>query len=402
MRQTPMRQPPSPGPSGPRPLLRALRLGQRLQAAAGGLALALALCAPLRAEEIAVADRDGLLAAMGRATRGDVIRLADGNYGEVIFQRSPNGVTFEAAAPGGAVLDKLSMQNVADLAFRGIEVRGEFRAQRSKGIEIHEVKARQFYFRDVDGLLIDRSEGAHGHFNLILNSIQNFSVTNSYFHGAAEDVCRITGNSYNGLIENNRFHDTVAKRPTHPDLMQIFHAKGIAPRDLVIRGNHFWDDQTTGDVRAQGPFLNAPGKTGFRNILIEENLIAVPHANTIYVNGGQENVVIRNNTLIFIPGSTMPNAIIRLAQVSGYDNSGTIIEGNILRGINDETKSSTIGDNYLYGKGARMAALFSGPGARWQDFMPVTGSPIDFGSPYGAQARLKELLASIKPPRPNP
>lgn len=353
------------------------------------------------AGEFGVSNREELLRTLGQARGGDTILLDDGAYGELVTRLRPGGALVVAARhPGQAIFTKISLQQSLDVQFRGVTVDGEFRAVSSRRIGAVGVKARQFYFRDVDGLLIDRSEGGGGHFNLVMNSIANFIVRDSYFHGATEDVSRITGNSYNGLVENNRFFDAVSHRPLHADLMQFFGGKGFTPHDIVIRGNHFWDDPATGEIRPQGIFISDPQPGGFRNLLIEENLLAVGHANTIVINGATENVVIRNNSLISVSGVPHPNPIIRISKHSGMGNSGLTVEGNIVGKINDETRSSRIRNNHVYGMKARLATLFSGPGKRWQDFVPVTGSPIDFGSPYGAQARLKDLLDSIKPRNP--
>lgn len=342
-----------------------------------------------------VSTQAQLLSALSSAKGGDTIILKDGSYGSVTLTRDyASQVSIVAENTGGALFDKIEVKGGSNIAIDGVESRGEIRAwYYAEDITITNSKAGQFYFRFVDGLKIDHSEGADGHFGLILNSVQNFSVTNSYFHGATEDVARITGNSYNGLLENNFFGDAVSKYPLHPDLLQLFGANGITPHDIVIRGNLFWDDPSTGSVNAQGIFMADPRSAeGYKNILIEENLIASRHPNTIYVGGGQENVVIRNNTLLSDANNN--GGGIRLAEDrNGFDNSGTIIYGNALKSIYDETKSSTIGDNFTYGR-TDPAKIFQGnDGSSWENFLPREGSQADFGSGYGAQARLKQLLA---------
>ena len=58
----------------------------------------------------------------------------------------------------------------------------------------------------------------------------------------------------------------------------------------------------------------------------------------------------------------------------------------------DETRKSRIGGNYVYGRNAPLARLFSGSGRTWQDYVPVQGSPISLGSGFGAETYLKALL----------
>lgn len=347
----------------------------------------------VRASEVTVSDPGALAQAIDAAQPGDRIWLEDGDYGDFATSAQPSGpVTIAARHPLGARFAKLQLSGAANLTFQGVESR-EFRALGADNIAVEEAKSETFYFRDVTGLRLEKSEGTGGWHILILNAVRDFVIRNNRLHGAQEDVMRITGPSANGLVEDNQLYETTARRPAHPDLIQLFNVKDQSPHDIVIRGNLLWDDPATGEVLPQGVFLGGPGK-GFRNILIEQNLIATGHTNTVYVNGGQENVVIRNNTLMSVLGTRMPDGILRIAAKSGLDNSGVTAHGNVLRDIRDETKKSRILGNFVYGTAERQTQLFSGPGLgrRWQDFLPVTNSPIDFGSAYGAQARLRSLI----------
>ena len=342
-----------------------------------------------------VSSQAELQSALTTVKSGDTIFLNDGNYGSLTMtnRKYASDVTIAAVNEGGAVFSKIDIRNGHNIVFSGVTATQEFRAwYGSEGITVDGVKTAQFYFRDVNDLLVDHSEATGGWYNLILNETTNFVVRNSYFHDASEDVSRVTGNSYNGLFENNIFADTDADRPIHPDLMQLFAFNGTTPHDITIRGNLFYDDIKTGDVIAQGIFLGGPGTTGFSDILIEQNLIATRHPNTIYVNGGQENVVIRNNTLMGYDESN--GGVIRLAEKDGFDNSGTIIHDNVVKVIYDETESSDIGENYVYGKGIPAGKIFNGTlGDKWQDYLSVDGDTIINGDD-GAIARLKAIMAS--------
>jgi len=342
-----------------------------------------------------------LSAAISSASGGDTIILANGDYGELVLGNDfSSTVTFQSENPLGASFSRLVVDNGSNMAFDGFDLQGSFAAKYSSGISLTNSVTTNgmLYFREVDGLVVDNCTATGAQYSCLLNSVRNFSVTNSYFGNVTEDVMRITGNSYNGLIENNQLIDTVAVSPTHPDLLQMFGATGgYTPHDITIRGNLFYDDTTTGSVAAQGIFMSDPypGGDGYQNILIEDNLINVSSPNTIYINGGQKNVVVRNNTLI--PHySGDGGAVIRLVGKSKMNNSGTIVEGNVAKMIRDETKSSKIGRNYLYGRNANIAALFSGTGKRWQDFLPVIGTAIDRDN-LGATPFLKQLLAAQKP-----
>lgn len=353
------------------------------------------LLEPPAGPEVAVEGPEDLSRALAAARPGTILRLAEGDYGKLTAV--PAGVSLMADPAAPARFVQIDLLDVRDLRVRGIEVQGMFRIRGGQGIAITNGHFGMLNLRDIDRLFLAGNVAGPGHYGILLNSVRDFVLRDTLIRQAREDIMRITGDSYNGLVENNTFYDTLARRPIHPDLLQIFGANGDAPHDIVIRGNHFYDDPRTGDVRAQGIFIAKPtGTVGFRNFLIEDNLMAVPHPNTIYVSGGQENFVIRRNTLI--AGAGDGGAIIRLAKgIYNFDNSGVEASGNVAKIILKETPMARTGDNFLYGRNADLVRLFSGPGARWQDFVPVTGSPIDFGSPYGAQARLKALLDQLKP-----
>jgi hypothetical protein len=343
---------------------------------------------------IKVSSQTQLLSALKTATGGDTILLADGKYGSVtLANKFASTVTIKAEHPQGASFTAITVKGGDNLAFNGLKLDTNFSATFSSDISLTNSVTTNgtVYFREVNGLVVDKVTATGGQYSILLNSIQNFSVTNSTFGKVTEDVMRITGNSYNGVIENNTLSDTIATYPTHPDLLQMFAVNGITPRDIAIRGNLMYDNPATGGVAAQGIFMSDPSSGGYKNILIENNLINVNSPNSIYINGGQKNVAILNNTLI--PGANDGGAIIRLAEKAGMSNAGTTLSGNIAKLILDETGSSHILSNYLYGRNADISSLFHGTnGSTWENFVPVEGSPIDFGSPFGAQARLSSLL----------
>lgn len=340
-----------------------------------------------------VKNQSELLSALKTATGGDTILLADGDYGEVTLKNTyKSAVTIKAEHEGKASFDKISLTGASNLTFDGLHLDEGFSARNtSSHITLENITSDNLlYFRNVSDLTVDHVTATGGQYSILLNSVQGFSVTNSTFGGVTEDVMRITGNSYDGLIENNTLADTIASKPTHPDLIQMFAAEGVTPHDITIRGNLIYDDPATGDsdTAAQGIFMAGATSSGYSNILIEENLIYTRSTNSIFVGGGQENVVIQNNTLLSSSGDG--GAIIRLSSFKGFDNSGTTVTGNIAKMILDETHSSDIGDNYLYGRGANLSALFHGTdGTSWESFLTVSGSAADG---YGATARLAELL----------
>jgi len=342
-----------------------------------------------------ISDRAELLSALKTAQGGETFVLAEGDYGALsISTRYADTLRIVSETPGGAVFSTVSLHGAANITLDAITTTSWIKAERGASeIEISNSQIGDAaYFRDASAISLHDNDIAAGTYGIVLNSISGFTITGNTVQGAQEDLLRITGNSHDGLIEGNMLRDVIATKGTHPDIIQLIGLNGVSPHDITIRGNLLYDDISTGETVAQGIFMSDPKGTGYYNILIENNLIRTNSPNTIYINGGEDNVVIRNNTLM--PGDGDGGAFIRLANKGAYGNSGVTLEDNVAKILLDETRDSTIGDNYIYGRGADLSALFQGgSGAEWADYLPVPGSPIDLPSGYGAGAWLADFLA---------
>ena len=300
------------------------------------------------------------VAALYNTTDGGYIILKGGSYGQFLFKtKSVAKITFISEATEPVLVDKINLYGATNFTFVGITFNG-FAAERgSKNIEVINCKSSILYFRSVDGLNVIGNTVKGGRFGIILNSIANFNILGNRVSDSVEDLFRITGNSYNGVVENNIFLNTVGGRPIHPDTFQCFGADSITPHDIIIRGNILYDRKETPDeVQAQGIFLADPKPDGYRNLLVENNLISVQSPNTIYISNGSENVVIRNN--ILVPGAGDGGAVIRLAGDPAISNKGVEIYGNVAKMLLDETKNSNVHDNYFYGRHADISKIFAG------------------------------------------
>lgn len=367
------------------------------------LTLLLVFCTFLAALPSLAGDRrvsgpQELQAELARS-EGGVIVLAPGRYGDLVItgRHFTEPVILRSELPRRAIFDQILLQDSGNLTFEALTIRKQFRAEKSSALAVTDCRAwNMLYFRNIEGLQIENSVVSGGQYGVLFNSVSDFSIRYSLIGKVSEDIMRITGDSHDGLVEGNVLDDVIAYPPTHPDLIQMFGAGGKTPHDITIRSNFLHDLHETGSPKrtAQGIFMSDPKADGYRDILIENNVIKTRSANTIYINGGRKRVVVRNNTLL--PGAGDGGAIIRIARKSGQSNAGTTITNNIAKRILDETKVSSIGSNYLYGRGARIDALFSGPGARWQDFLPIIGTGPDKPG-LGATDFLKELLAAQKP-----
>lgn len=355
---------------------------------------ALVLClwsAPGMAQDRNVSTPEELRQALADTTGGTIL-LAPGDYGDLKLskRRYSAPVILKSEVPRRAVFNEILLADSANLQFIDLATRSKFRVDRSTDLVITGCQVgNMLYFRTVKRLKIAHCDVTGERFGVLFNTVTDFEIRHSRVGGVTEDVMRITGGSQRGLVEHNILADTIAKRPTHPDLIQTFSAKGGTPSDITIRANLIYDDPETGDVVAQGIFMAGGGETGYHNILLEQNLLYTGSANTIFMSGGQENVVIRDNTLI--PTDQDGGAMIRLTGArKGFDNSGTSVSGNIAKLLNDETQKSKIQRNYFYGRNAALARLFSGRGDRWQDFLPAAGSAAE-KSGMGAREFLQEL-----------
>ena len=350
-----------------------------------------------------------LTAALRMATGGETIVLADGDYGELylnrsgskaaVFQSPTSEVTVTALNPGRVTFDSITLKGIANLTFDGVTVDGAPGVTvGSSDITIRNSEIEYLLLRDAENVLVENSTFGGGQFAMAINNSSHVTFRNNYLHGVSTDLMRVVGGSSDVLIENNHFGDLVPGPREHADMIQMFAQEGLTPRDITIRGNLFYDNPETGDGTAQGIFMANASASGYRDILIEQNLIWNQHGNTIFSNYSISNVVVRDNSLIATQYSDGAN----LRMASGI-STGLTVEGNVMRNVQNQTDSRTFADeNYFYGSGKFMKAyddqsdLFQSPDyIGWKSFLPVKGSEIDFGSAYGAQDRLGELLAGV-------
>ncbi|WP_434052578.1 MAG: right-handed parallel beta-helix repeat-containing protein [Roseibium sp.] len=341
---------------------------------------------------IVVSNSSELKNALSNASGGETIVLKDGYYGDLYIsnEKYNSTVTIVAENTLGADFGNINITNGENISIQGVDA-NDFKVYDSSHIAIKDSHTK-IYFSNVYHADIDNNEVDGGYNGITLNDVRHFSVTNNYVHHVQSDLLRVTGDSYEGLIDNNILFDAMPVRYSdgtvdHPDAIQFFARGGSTPHDIVISRNLIVDDRDTGAIYTQGIFLSDPGSGGYQNILIEDNLISVGSPNSIYINGGQKNVVVQNNSLI--PNEDGGGSII-LAEKSGNDNSGTTVTGNIAKILIDETKSSNIGDNYFYGRDYDISKLFQGDGDTWQDYLPVEGSLAEH---YGALDYLNDLLS---------
>ena len=337
-----------------------------------------------------------LNSAISRASGGDTILLSNGSYGNLtITQDFASNVTIKAASALGASFGAVKVSGGSNITLDGFNMNGRLTIENSDRVTFANGAGTSWH----EVLSSSNVNVVNNNFKgtLNLDNVKGFRVADNYIHEVDNDLLRILGGSSNGVVENNKLWDQIPIRfpdgtTTHTDALQMFSNGSGTPHDIVISGNHIYDNPATGatgNLWGQGIFLGGP-TGGYRNITIEDNLVDTGSPNAIYISVGISGNVIRGNTVL---GSGT------IAALSG-DSSGTTIYDNVVKKITALNGAKT-GDNHFY---VNESDLFQngGDGARWEGFLPKAGSAVDFGSGYGALGRLAELLNGGSKPTPTP
>jgi hypothetical protein len=306
--------------------------------------------------------------ALANAKGGERIVVANGSYSGFVYKKKfPSRVTLVAENRRQAKFtSQLRFDDSANLTVEGFVI-ATFYTIRSSGMWLVD--------NDIFG----------GHNVVIFNDCPGLKCNSNYIHEGRSDLLRVTGDS-SGEIINNYIYDAIPQTGDHPDLIQMLknYTTNMSPHDIVISGNYLFDSKGTGTLYGQGIFLK---DATYRRILIEQNLLGIGTPNTIYVADGVEGVVIRNNSLRSWTDPASGGGALRLVGNCG----GVEAYGNALLKTINET---SVPPKKLTGNITAPDDFYQGPPSTWQGFLPKPGSPIDFGSPYGAQQRLKELQAA--------
>jgi hypothetical protein len=286
-----------------------------------------------------VSNAQQLVAALASASGGDTIVLRSGSYGALDLEGMSfaSDVTLKSQSPLGAKFTSVKLTDADHLAFDGVAVAGEFRAvDGSYAVKLlNSDVSGGAYFKNAWSLVVENNDISGSMNALTMNDVRYVQVRGNTIHDAQSDLLRVTGDSHDIRIENNQLLDVASVKGDHPDIMQFFAYNGQTPHNVIIRGNVLYDDPATGATPAQGIFLSAPAADGFQNFLIEDNLVNVGSVNSIYVNGGTHNVVVRDNVLTCWQDGT--GGTIRLVDKDGVSNAGVTVENNIARQILNET-----------------------------------------------------------------
>ena len=309
-----------------------------------------------------VADATALGAALQGARGGETFLLASGNYGTLRLNasyRSP--VTIRSADPAApACFTRLVLQGAGNVHLDGVYFDYTYNGGDPHFIayfvllDSTDIKISNSVFdggtargtgTEADGYSIGIGLKIERGGNLTLSgnefrrwwtavlAVQSRQLT---FSGNNIHTIRSDGidiDAADGLtIERNRFHDFggAAGSQDHRDMIQIMRVSPRGSSDIVIRDNVF--DMAGGDFTqtiwagGDGKDLNNPVMR-HRNVLVENNMIYNAHIHGISIHGS-DNISIRKNSLIHVPGGHSVPAI----NISS-DSTSVVIEQNAVASI---------------------------------------------------------------------
>lgn len=280
-------------------------------------------------------------AVWASARGGDEIVLADGTYpglGDRLAHSATDYITLRAANKHKAIIDGIYFDQrawvrVVDLTIAGYSV----------------IVVNSHHFQLV-GCYLDRPTG--------------------------NDAMQFIGDTYEVLVEGNVVNDQVSTDASqHPDLIQMFQdfATGKTPHDITIRKNHLYDKRGGAPIDSQGIFIKDPGPSGYRNILVEDNLIACGLTNALTIQGGAVNVIFRRNTV--------GTGRIWIMDAPGIGNAGVTCIDNIAPTLLRDGSDGVVSHNLIGSINAALPGFVDG--ATVEQFRP-TAAVLAAG--YGAQS----------------
>ena len=268
-----------------------------------------------------VTNAAGLTAALAAAKGGDLINLAGGNYGDLSIRdfKPASSVVIRSADPTNpAHFDTMVIRSSQNLTFRGLDI--------GRGLNTGEADYTQLTaVRDSARIVFDGNR-FHGSMDgnpqndgyglvttgvtaltltnntfeqlgrgAVLSNVSNMQVSDNRFLDLRSDAVNVDG-SQNAVIENNIFQGFYPIAGDHPDAIQVHNLGYDKPlTNLTIRNNALLPGGTGGP---QGIWIAAPGTHGFKNIVIENNLLYGAGSYNGIGLAGVTGAIVSNNTVI--------------------------------------------------------------------------------------------------------
>jgi PKD domain/Right handed beta helix region len=325
-----------------------------------------------------ISDTAGFLEAMAKATGGDTIKLASGDYGSVRMETktfnkylydSPVTIT-SADSDSPATFSGLIMRNAENITFDNIAFKSTYTGDSTWVAPYTVTESTGITFRNSlfeGNLAVSESVTANGYASgkglsiatssdiviennefstlyrgLVVGGSQNVVVRGNDIHSIRSDGLNFAHvNSV--LIENNYIHDFKLSKSSgdHADMIQFWTNGGTSPStDITIRGNTL--EVGNGDV-TQAIFMRndmvdrglAGEEMFYNNVLIEENIIM--NGSTHGITMGETNgLTIRNNSVVSVGDTKGSTTRISVAPTS----QNVTIEKNAVASISGNTTAS--------------------------------------------------------------
>ena len=299
-----------------------------------------------------VSNATQLQTALSSAVGGDKIVLASGNYGNVVINNRnyASAVTIEAASSTGTHFDGLNLQNSKNLTLANIDIgRGLGAAEptytalnliknatniKLTGVNIHGSldgnplnDGLGLQLTNVTGLNISNSKFSELFRGVAVQQSANVTFQSNEFTMIRSDGAVVA--AVDGVVfDKNSFTDfrPSATLGDHADAIQFWNtgqtrgSSNITITDNVVMPGYFSGVSGSG---VQGFFISDPLTYGYKNVLIQNNLI--------YSNGAYHGINVNGGTGVQIIGNTVvssPNDTMRLWIRTG-DSSNVTIKDNV-------------------------------------------------------------------------
>lgn len=357
-----------------------------------------------------VTNQAELLSALARASGGDEIRLAGGDYGNLSAQGSSStgalqfsaAVKITSADPGNpAVFTGVDLRGAKNVTFEDVTFDYRFEA----GDQIY---GKPFNFTTCQGITVkdchiegdvaqgvSPSDDGYGYaIGLSFTGCSGARVEGCEIEGfhrglsvresnavvvAGNDVHDIRSDGMNFaevagvVIENNALHNFRASPNSgdHCDMIQFWTAGTDSPsRDIIIRGNQLdiGDGSATQSIFMRNELVDT-GAAGtamyYQNVLIENNVIVNGHLHGITV-GETAGLTIRANTLLHADGGAMDGAdgTVEIPAINlATRSTGVVIASNVtgaLSGFSGQAGWQVVGNLLVQDQNPLAAGYYEG------------------------------------------
>ena len=273
-----------------------------------------------------VSNATQLQSALASAVGGDKILLAAGDYGNVSINNrnySSNVTVQVQSFQNPAHFDGLFIQNSKNLTFSGLDIGRDLNAGEPEYTQLNWIRSSSNI--KLSGVTIHGSmdnNPQNDGVGIVLTEVTGFNINNSKFTElyrgvAVQQSANVTIQSTefktirsDGIVnaavdgvyyDNNTFSDFRPVIPDHADFIQFWNTgQTRGSNNITIKNNVMMQPEFSGieGTGVQGIFISDPLAYGYKNILIQNNLVYSNGAyNGITVNGGT-GVQILDNTVI--------------------------------------------------------------------------------------------------------